>query len=118
MSEQTNQPTNDITTVRAALFDTLRALGNKDDPMDIERAKAINEVAQTIINSAKVEVDALRVIGGTGSGFIPALPPPKSEPKPALQNLRDKGILPSEKSGVIGIVTHPAPGHTIHKMRG
>lgn len=116
MSEQTNLPTNDITTVRTALFDTLRGLGNKNEPMDIERAKAINEVAQTIINSAKVEVDALRVIGGTGSGFIPALPPSKPEQKPALQNLREKGIVPQEPSRP-GI-THPAPGHTVHRMRG
>jgi hypothetical protein len=114
MSEQTNN----ITAVRDVLFDTLRGLGNKDEPMDIDRAKAINEVAQTIINSAKVEVDALRVIGGTGTGFIPALTPPKPEPRPALQNLRDKGILPQEKTGAGGIVSHPAPGHTIHKMHG
>lgn len=116
MSEQTNQPTNDISAVRTALFDTLRGLGDKENPMDIDRAKAINEVAQTIINSAKVEVDALRVIGGTGTGFIPALPPGKPEPKPALQNLREKGILPQEppRPGI----THPAPGHTVHKMIG
>lgn len=118
MSEQTNQPTNDISAVRAALFDTLRGLSNKDEPMDIDRAKAINEVAQTIINSAKVEVDALRVIGGTGTGFIPALPPGKPEPKPALQNLRDKGIIPPEKSGTGGVITHPKPGLTVHRMRG
>lgn len=72
------QPTNDITSLRATLFQTLRDLGNKDKPMEIDRAKAINEVAQTIINSAKVEVDAMRVIGGSGTGFIPVLPPPKN----------------------------------------
>lgn len=92
MTEATTQ-TNDITAVRGVLFDTLRALGDKDKPMDIDRAKAINEVAQTIINSAKVEVDALRVIGGTGSGFIPALPPQK----PTRQG-----------------ITHPEPGVTRH----
>lgn len=115
MSEQANQPTNDITAVRTALFEALRGLGDKGNPMEIDRAKAIAEVAQTIINSAKVEVDALRVIGGTGTGFIPALPPPKQEPKPALQNLREKGILPEESRPGI---THPAPGHTVHKIRG
>ncbi|HAF43452.1 MAG TPA: hypothetical protein DCK83_00525 [Gallionellaceae bacterium] len=72
MSEATlPQPENDITAVRTALFDTLKALSDKANPMDLDRAKAINEVAQTIINSAKVEVDALRVIGGNGTGFIP-----------------------------------------------
>lgn len=92
MTEATTQ-TNDITTVRNALFDTLRGLSDKANPMEIDRAKAINEVAQTIINSAKVEVDALRVIGGIGSGFIPALPPQK----------------PSGRG-----ITHPAPGVTRH----
>lgn len=114
MSKQTNQPTNDISAVRTALFDTLRKLGDKDSPMDIDRAKAISEVAQTIINSAKVEIDALRVIGGTGTGFIPAPPPPKQEPKPALKNLREKGILPEESRPGI---THPAPGVIRHTMR-
>jgi len=109
-------PVNDIVALRTTLFDTLRALGDKEKPMEIDRAKAINEVAQTIINSAKVEVDALRIIGGSGSGFIPALPPPKSEPRPALQNLLDKGILAETKSRT-GI-THPRPGVTVHKLLG
>lgn len=41
--------------------------------MEIDRAKAISEVAQAIINSAKVEVDFMKVsgAGGKGSGFIP-----------------------------------------------
>ena len=108
--EQT-KTVNDITELRTTLFDTLRALGDKDKPMDIDRAKAINEVAQTIINSAKVEVDALKIIGGTGSGFIPAASP---EPRPALQNLRDKGILPEpQRPGI----SHPAPGVTRHIMK-
>lgn len=114
MSEQTTQPTNDISAVRAVLFDTLRKLGDKDSPMDIDRAKAISEVAQTIINSAKVEVDALRVIGGTGTGFISAIPP-KQEPKPALQNLRDKGIL-AEDPARPGI-SYPAPGVIRHTLK-
>ncbi len=118
MNNQTAQlqPVNDVTALRTTLFDTLRALGDKENPMDIDRAKAINEVAQTIINSAKVEVDALKIIGGTGSGFIPALPPQKPEPRPALENLRDKGILP-KKYGSSVVVSNPAPGVTRHIMK-
>jgi hypothetical protein len=62
---------NTITKLRDELFDALRALKDKDNPMDIERARTISDMAQTIINSAKVEVDLLRVTGGKGSGFIP-----------------------------------------------
>ena len=105
-------PANDITFLREKLFETLRGLSDKEAPMDIDRAKAINEVAQTIINSAKVEVDALKVIGGTGSGFIPVAEKP--EPRPALQNLRDKGILQDERRPGI---SHPAPGVTRHVMK-
>ncbi len=68
---------NDITDLRGHLFSALRGLTDKDNPMDIERARAVSDIAQTIINSAKVEVDAMRVAGGKGSGFFPALAAPE-----------------------------------------
>jgi hypothetical protein len=43
----------------------------KDGDMEIEKAKAITDVAQTIINSAKVEVDFIKTVHGNGSDFIP-----------------------------------------------
>ncbi len=61
---------NDITALRAHLFDTLSSLKDKENPMDIERAKAVSDVAQVIINSAKVEVEHMKIAGGSGSGFI------------------------------------------------
>lgn len=65
-----SQPTNTIETLREHLFFTLEGLRDKENPMDIERAKAVCDVAQTIINSAKVEVDAIRATGSAGSGFM------------------------------------------------
>lgn len=68
---------NTIETLRNHLFDTLAALKDKEKPMDIERAKAISEVAQVIVNSAKVEVDHAKATGAKGSGFLdkePELP--------------------------------------------
>lgn len=67
-----------IDDVRDHLFAALEGLRDKTNPMEIERAKAISEVAQTIINSAKVEVDYLRANGGAGgTGFLePAALPP------------------------------------------
>ncbi|WP_232467623.1 hypothetical protein [Burkholderia ubonensis] len=38
--------------------------------MEIERAQAIAQVAQVVINSAKVEVEHLKIVGGKGTGFI------------------------------------------------
>ena len=64
-----------ITDLRTHLFAALSGLTDKSNPMDIDRAKAVSDVAQTIINSAKVEVEHMKISGGKGSGFIPeALP--------------------------------------------
>jgi hypothetical protein len=54
---------NKISDLRNHLFATLEALQDKDDPMDIARAKAVSDVAQVIINSAKVEIEYLEVTG-------------------------------------------------------
>ena len=63
---------NKIEHLRNHLFETLEALKDKDDPMDLDRAKAITEVSQTIINSAKAENDYLKITGqARGTGFIP-----------------------------------------------
>jgi len=66
---------NKIEDLRNHLFVTIEQLLDADDPMDIPRAKAVSHAAQAIINSAKVEVDFLKVTGGVeGSGFIPYEP--------------------------------------------
>ena len=61
---------NKIEDLRNHLFATIEALLDDEKPMDIDRAKAVADVAQVMINSAKVEVDFMRTTGGTGSGFI------------------------------------------------
>lgn len=58
---------NDIAELRTHLFDTLRGL--KDGSMTLETAQAINGTAQTLINTAKVEVEHIKVAGGC-SEFI------------------------------------------------
>ena len=76
--------TPNIEDLRTHLFATLQALRSDDKPMELDRAKAVADVAQIIINSAKVEVDHMKVVGGQGSGFIPdALPAPKPGEAPA-----------------------------------
>lgn len=63
---------NNVNDLRTILFDTLEQLKSNDNPMEIERAKAISDIAQTIINSAKVEIEHQKVTGATSStGFIP-----------------------------------------------
>lgn len=59
-----------ITELREHLFETLRGLRNKEAPMEIERANAVSNIAKVIIDSAKVEVDFIRVTGEAGTDFI------------------------------------------------
>lgn len=81
---------NKIEDLRNHLFATLEALRDKENPMDIERAKAISNVANSIIETAKVEVKYLDLVGGKGTGFMadPALPAPAERPR--LVNGKDK----------------------------
>lgn len=61
--------TKDVEGLRSRLFDTIDAL--RDGKIDVERAKAISEAAQVIVNSAKVEADHMKLTGSDGSGFVP-----------------------------------------------
>lgn len=78
---------NKIEDLRNHLFAALEGLADEDKPMDIDRAKAISDVAQTIINTAKVEVDYMKNIGGRPvSGFIPD----ETAPRPPLRAIGGK----------------------------
>jgi hypothetical protein len=77
---------NDIGELRGLLFDTLRAV--KDGSMELDRAKAVSDLSQTIINTAKAETDHMRASGRViDSGFIPserlALQKPRGPDLPA-----------------------------------
>lgn len=72
---------NGMQDLRDHLFATLEALRDPDKPMELDRAEQIAKTAQVLVNSAKVEVDFLKVAGAHGSqmkgtGFM--------EPKPQL----------------------------------
>lgn len=59
-----------VNDLREHLFAALKGL--KDGTVDVEKAKAMSEVAQVIINSAKVEVEFAKATGTTsGTGFLP-----------------------------------------------
>jgi hypothetical protein len=60
---------NKINDVRDHLFEVLERL--KDGDIDIETAKTMADVSQVIINSAKIEVDFIRITGASqNTGFI------------------------------------------------
>jgi len=68
---------NTITDLRNHLFAQIEKISDAESPEDqakeIEKAKAIKDLAQVIVNSAKVEVDFLKKTGreNPGTSFIP-----------------------------------------------
>ncbi len=107
-----------INDLREHLFATLEGLRNKENPLDIDRAKAVSEVAQTIINSAKVEVEHMKVKAWfDGTGFIapaalaaPASPPNQAAPHAGLTVVRDdaNGKTTVEQRNGMTITRHRA----------
>lgn len=77
-----------ITDLRAALMGTLSDLRNRENPMDVDRAKAVAQVAGVIVETAKVEIDYLRVTGGNRSDFIE----PAQELPPGIVGIRTHRI--------------------------
>lgn len=57
-----------IADLREGLFDAMDQL--KAGKLDIDKAKAISEMSQVIINSAKVEVDYIRANNGGETPFL------------------------------------------------
>ena len=65
-------PKNKIEDLRNHLFETLEALKDEEKPMELDRARAIADVARVVVDSAKVEVRFLEVTGAARStGFLP-----------------------------------------------
>jgi len=74
---------NKLTDLRNHLFSALEGLADKQDPLSIERAKAIAEVAHVIVDSARVEVDFMRTFNiEKGTGFMP------EEERPSITPVR------------------------------
>lgn len=85
-----------IDDLRATLFDTLQAL--RAGTVDVAKARAINELAGTIVDTARVEVDFLRATGREQSEFLGL------EHKPAAEN---RAALPP---GITGVHVHRIRG--------
>jgi len=75
---------NKIEDLRNHLFATLEHLRDPERPMEIDRARAIADVAKVIVDSAKAEVDYMKVAGViVGTGFIDLGGTPKHGQLPA-----------------------------------
>lgn len=75
----------DINDLREHLFDTIAQV--KQGTMDLARAKQIADVGRVIVDSAKVEVEAMRAVGAKkGTGFL-QLPEVAPASAPAARQL-------------------------------
>ena len=59
-----------INQVRQSLLDTLADLRNREQPMDIERARAVAQVASVLVDTAKVENEYIKLTGADRSNFL------------------------------------------------
>lgn len=82
-----------INDLRETLFDTLQSV--KAGTIDLDRAKAISELSQNIINTAKVEIEYLKAGGNVSSDF-----------------LEIKNVTPALNSGPQPVVTRS------HRLKG
>jgi hypothetical protein len=110
-----------ISTMRRHLLEQLRALRcaerGEELGLEIRRAKAVTEVAQTLINAAKVEVEyTMAVKGASESTFLqehdqdslPHLPSQQQSPLPTTDTARLGGPPPD----------HPWRTSTVHRLKG
>ncbi len=79
---------NKIDDLRNHLFETLEALKDEEKPMELDRAKAIADVARVIVESAKVEVAFLEVTGALQSTDFLSV---ESKPTPAPRQIAAVG---------------------------
>lgn len=107
MPEQMNH----ISSVRSALLDQLNALkaaapGAALDA-EIKRSKGMSELSQTLINSAKVEVDYLQATGQSSVPFLEVPPDALFLPGAAAHDVKR---LPSNTNGIASITQHRLKG--------
>jgi len=70
------QPT--LAAVRAALFNTLQDV--RSGAIDLDKARAVNELGKTLVDTARVEVEFIKVTEGSASAFIESKQPPQLPP--------------------------------------
>lgn len=87
-----------IEQVRQSLLDTLKDLRNRENPMDIDRAKAVATVASVLVDTARVENEYIKITGDTRSDFLEA---PQNIPTI---------VRPGDRNGITSITQHKLLG--------
>lgn len=97
----------DIQALREHLFNTLQALQDTENPMDIERAKAICQVGDVIVDTAKAEIDFAKVIGNVDTQFF------HKQGLPIAPQLPHEAETKQTKTGTL----HTAGNVTTHHLK-
>ena len=99
----TRRTTPHLDDVRTELLAALRELRDRSSPMDPDRARDIAQVGNVLIESAKVEVDYLRITKQDNAPFLEA---PPDIPAPPTAASGHGPIL----TGLVGVTTHRLRG--------
>lgn len=88
-----------INELRTELLATLRDLRNRTNPMEPDRARAVAQVAGVLVDSARVEVEYIKVTGQDNSNFIDCLKAP--EAVAAITNAPNGSNIDRSQAGVV-----------------
>lgn len=109
-SDKAIAATADLAELRGHLFAALRGLRDKADPMPIDRARTVSEVARTLIDTARVELEAAAQLKAMPtSSFLPLnAPAPVAAAAPATDAKLPKRIAgtPPIPNGIKSITRH------------
>lgn len=64
------KPSPHIDDLRNILMDTLKDLRDRDNPMELDRARTVRDVAVALVDTARVENEYLKITNGDRSEFI------------------------------------------------
>ena len=93
-----------INTLREHLLGTLADLRNRAHPMEPDRARAVAQVSAVLVDTARVEIDYLKVTGQDCSNFIDGFKAPSLPPPTTITST--------------GTIDRSQPGRTVHRLRG
>lgn len=88
-----------ISELRTELLATLRDLRNRTNPMEPDRARAVAQVASVLVDSARVEVEYIKVTGQDTSNFIDGLKAPGAVA--AIASAPGGGVIDRSQAGVV-----------------
>ena len=95
-----------VSDLRAILFDAIE--GVKEGNLDLDKARTINELSRTIVDTARAENDHAKITGGQGGEFL----------ETSHKLLPGQSGIERTANGTKTVTALPGGTITQHKMRG